>query len=182
MKIVAARPAYACLTLLCGCVMMAGCEYMLPEGFELGQHRVSVEQGNVLTEQSIRNLRVGMDTKQVLFLLGTPMVIDPFHPGRWEYPLFTEATDSDETVQLDLVSLHFKEGKLQKVRRLVPIDSEAAAIDEDSEIDTDAEWFDASDALVQVETPAGESLSPEAPAPESTVDEAIAEPEQTPRN
>ena len=182
MKIAAVQPAYACLTLLCGCVMMAGCEYMLPEGFELGQHRISVEQGNILTEQSIRNLRIGMGTKQVLFLLGSPMVIDPFHPGRWEYPFFTEVTKSGETARLDLVSLHFKEGKLQKVHRLVPIDSEAAAIDEDSEIDVGDEWFDASDASVQVETPAGEAPSPEAPAPELIVDEAIAEPEQTPRN
>lgn len=182
MKIFSTRTALARLTVLCGCMMAAGCEYMLPEGFELGQHRVAVQQGNTLTEESIRNLRTGMDLKQVLFLLGTPLVRDPFHPNRWDYPLFVEATGAGEKSRLDVLSLYFKDGRLKEVRRSVRIDPEVASIEPGGKLDLEAEWFEPGDALTVGETDEAEIPSPEAPAPEMLEDEAVAEPEQTPRN
>ena len=176
------RPGLARLTLLCGCVMMAGCEYMLPEGIELGQHRVAVQQGNTLTEESIRNLRAGMDSKQVRFLLGTPLVEDPFHPDRWDYPLYVEATEAGEKSRLDVVSLYFKDGRLKEVRRLVRIDPEVAKIEPGGELDTEAEWFEPGDALAVEETSGTEVPASDASPPEMLEDEAVAEPEQTPRN
>lgn len=182
MEIIPARTALARLTLLCGCMMAASCEYMLPEGFELGQHRVGVQQGNTLTEESIRNLRVDMDYKQVLFLLGSPLVTDPFHPNRWDYPLFVEATETGKRSQLDVLSLYFKDGRLKEVRRLVRIDPEVASIESSGEIDVEAEWFEPGDALIVEETDEAEIPSPDAPAPEMLEDEVVADPEQTPRN
>lgn len=182
MRIFSARSGLARLTLLCGCVMAAGCEYMLPEGFELGQHRVAVQQGNTLTEESIRNLRTDMDIRQVLFLLGTPMVMDPFHPNRWDYPLYVEAVETGEKSRLDVVSLYFKDGRLKEVRRLVRIDPEVARIEPGGELDAEAEWFEPGDALAVEETSETEVSAPDAPAPEMLEDEAVAEPEQTPRN
>lgn len=182
MEILSARTALAHLTLLCGCMMTTGCDYMLPEGIELGQHRVAVQQGNTLTEESIRNLRIDMDAKQVLFLLGTPMVTDPFHPNRWDYPLYVEASETGEKSRLDVVSLYFKGGRLKEVRRLVRIDPEVASIESGGEIDVEAEWFEPGDALAVEETDEAEVPSPDAPAPEMLEDEAVAEPEQTPRN
>ena len=182
MKIPSARPIFASLALLSGSLMTTGCEYMLPEGIELGQHRVAVQQGNTLTEESIRNLRVNMDPKQVLFLLGTPLIVDPFHPERWDYPLYVEATEIGETSRLDVVSLYFKNGRLKEVRRLVPIDPEAARIEPGGELHADVDWFEAGDALVVDETSGTEIPAPEAPTPEIIEEEAVAEPEQTPRN
>ena len=182
MRIFSARSGLARLTLLCGCVMAAGCEYMLPEGFELGQHRVAVQQGNTLTEESIRNLRTNMDTRQVLFLLGTPMILDPFHPNRWDYPLYVEAAGVGEKSRLDVVSLYFRNGRLKEVRRLVRIDPEVAKIEPGGELDAEAEWFEPGDALAVEETSGAEAPTPDAPAPEVVEDEAVAEPEQTPRN
>ncbi len=182
MRIFSARSGLARLTLLCGCVMAAGCEYMLPEGFELGQHRVAVQQGNTLTEESVRNLRTDMDIRQVLFLLGTPMVMDPFHPNRWDYPLYVEAVEIGDKSRLDVVSLYFKDGRLKEVRRLVRIDPEVAKIEPGGELDAEAEWFEPGDALAVEETSGTEVPTPDAPAPEVVEDEAVAEPEQTPRN
>lgn len=182
MDIIPARTALARLMLLCGCMMAAGCEYMLPEGFELGQHRVGVQQGNTLTEESIRNLRVGMDYRQVLFLLGTPLVRDPFHPNRWDYPLFVEVPETGKRSQLDVLSLYFKGGRLKEVRRLVRIDPEVASIESGGELDVEAEWFEPGDALAVEETDEAEVPSPDAPAPEILEDEAVADPEQTPQN
>ena len=184
MRVFPARLASARLTLLCACVIAAGCEYMLPEGFKLGQHRVSVQQGNTLTEESIRNLRVGMDAQQVLFLLGTPLVRDSFHPSRWDYPLYVEATELDGESRLDVVSLYFRDGQLKEVRRLVPIDPEVATIKSGGKLDAETEWFEPGDVLAVDEALGADAEIPvpDAPAPEVIRDEAIAEPEQTPRN
>lgn len=182
MEPIPTRTALARLTLLCSCMMATGCEYMLPEGIKLGQHRVAVQQGNTLTEESIRNLRIDMEPKQVLFLLGTPLVRDPFHPNRWDYPLFVEATETDEKSQLDVLSLYFKDGRLKEVRRLVRIDPEVASIEFNGELDTEAEWFEPGDALIVEEADGAGIPSPDALAPGIIEDEAVAEPEQTPRN
>lgn len=155
---------------------------MLPTDIDLGQHRVAVQQGNTLTEESIRNLRVNMDVRQVVFLLGTPLVRDPFHPNRWDYPLYVEATETGKKSRLDVVSLYFKDGRLKEVRRSVPIDPEAAKIEPGGELDVEAEWFESGDALALDEGSETEIPTPEAPAPEMIEDEAVAEPEQTPRN
>ncbi len=145
---------------------------MLPDGFELGQHRIAVQQGNTLTEESIRNLRAGMDAQQVLFLLGTPLVKDAFHPDRWDYPLYVEAKESGEKSRLDVVSLRFKEGKLEEVRRLVPINPEVASVEPGGQLDAAAEWFELGDALV----------ADKSPEPAAIDGEVIAEPEQTHRD
>ncbi len=182
MKTIPARTALARLALLCSCTMVAGCDYMLPEGIQLGQHRVAVQQGNTLTEESIRNLRIDMDLRQVLFLLGTPLVQDPFHPNRWDYPLFVEETGDGEQPRLDVLSLYFRDGRLKEVRRLVRIDPEVARIEPGDELDAEAEWFEPGDALTVGETDEAEIPSPDAPAPEELEAEVVAEPEQTPRN
>lgn len=182
MKILPVWSGLTRLTLLSSCVMVAGCEYLLPDGIELGQHRIAVQQGNTLTEESIRNLRTDMDVKQVLFLLGTPTVRDPFHPERWDYPLYVEATEVGGKSRLDVISLYFKEGRLKEVRRLVRIDPEAAKIKPGGELDAEDEWFEPGDALAVDEGSGVEVPAAEAPASEMIEDEAVAEPEQTPRN
>lgn len=158
--------------------MTTGCDYMLPEGIELGQHRVAVQQGNVLTEESIRNLRFGMDTKQVLFLLGTPLVQDPFHPKRWDYPLYEEATTSHGADRLDVLSLYFEDDKLKEVRRTVRIDPEAMQLETGGELDVQTRWFEPGDAMILEEDPEAGIPVPDAPAPEAIEGETVAEPEQ----
>lgn len=49
------------------------------------EFRISVPQGNVVTSHEIAQLRLGMTKRQVRFVLGTPLVRDPFNPGRWDY-------------------------------------------------------------------------------------------------
>ena len=130
---------------------------------ELSQHRVPVQQGNVLTEESIHNLRVGLEPKQVLFLLGTPLVEDPFRADRWDYPFFTEATNPTEVSRLDLISLRFEDGKLKKIYRLVPIDPDISKIEARGEMDTETEWFELSDATVMEEMPTTDTPTTDTP-------------------
>lgn len=42
-------------------------------------------QGNLIREQSASQLQVGQTRQQVIALLGTPAIADPFHADRWDY-------------------------------------------------------------------------------------------------
>lgn len=48
-------------------------------------YRVDVQQGNLLEDNDVDAVQVGMTRSQVRFLLGTPVVEDTFHRDRWDY-------------------------------------------------------------------------------------------------
>ena len=55
-------------------------------------------------------LKPGMDKKQVKFIMGTPVLIDPFHNERWEYIYsFQEGGTVREQRH---ITLHFENDKL----------------------------------------------------------------------
>lgn len=48
-------------------------------------YRQDIQQGNVLEEEDLTQLQLGMTKRQVLVLLGSPSVHSPFHADRWDY-------------------------------------------------------------------------------------------------
>src|SRR5262249_47982648 len=44
-----------------------------------------IPQGNIVTQEMVDKLKLGMTKNQVRFVLGTPLINDPFHPNRWDY-------------------------------------------------------------------------------------------------
>ncbi|MEO6155895.1 MAG: outer membrane protein assembly factor BamE [Thermomonas sp.] len=48
-------------------------------------YRQPIYQGNLLDKSAVDQLQVGMDKRQVMTLLGTPSIRDPFHHERWDY-------------------------------------------------------------------------------------------------
>ena len=48
-------------------------------------YRQPIYQGNLLDKTAVDQLQQGMDKRQVMTLLGTPSVRDPFHQNRWDY-------------------------------------------------------------------------------------------------
>ncbi len=48
-------------------------------------YRIDVQQGNTLDTKVIAHLKEGMTRRQVQFLMGTPLIQDPFHKNRWDY-------------------------------------------------------------------------------------------------
>jgi outer membrane protein assembly factor BamE len=61
---------------------------LLALGLSACIYRIDVQQGNLLEESAIEQAAVGMTKNQILFLLGTPMVIDSFHESRWDYTYY----------------------------------------------------------------------------------------------
>jgi outer membrane protein assembly factor BamE len=49
-------------------------------------YRINIQQGMVVTQEMADQLKVGMSRDQVRFVLGTPILTDPFHADRWDYP------------------------------------------------------------------------------------------------
>lgn len=50
-----------------------------------GVYKISIPQGNIITQDMVDQLRPGMTKRQVIFVMGTPLVRDPFHQDRWDY-------------------------------------------------------------------------------------------------
>jgi outer membrane protein assembly factor BamE len=48
-------------------------------------YRPTIQQGNLLLQSDIDQIKPGMTRSQVRYILGTPMVSDPFEPNRWDY-------------------------------------------------------------------------------------------------
>ena len=51
----------------------------------LSPYRIDVQQGNALEQEAVDKLKPGLSRSQVRFLLGTPLLVDPFHGNRWDY-------------------------------------------------------------------------------------------------
>ena len=73
-------------------------------------HKIDIQQGNVVDQEMLDQLKPGMDKKQVKFIMGTPVLIDPFHNERWEYIYsFQEGGSVREQRH---ITLHFENDKL----------------------------------------------------------------------
>ena len=48
-------------------------------------HKITIEQGNILKPEMLKQLEVGMSKSQVEFILGTPLIKDTFNADRWDY-------------------------------------------------------------------------------------------------
>lgn len=84
----------------------------------LGPHRIDVQQGNALDQENIARLKPGLSRSQVRFLLGTPLVIDPFRNDRWDYVYtFHKAGKLTEEKR---VTLHFDGDLLARIEGDTP--------------------------------------------------------------
>jgi outer membrane protein assembly factor BamE len=66
--------------LMCMTLALASC-FSTP----LSPHKIDVQQGNYVDQEMVAKLKPGMTKSQVRFVLGTPLVADPFHANRWDY-------------------------------------------------------------------------------------------------
>jgi outer membrane protein assembly factor BamE len=48
-------------------------------------YRANISQGNLIEQEDLDQVEVGMTRNQIRFLLGTPLIDDPFHAERWDY-------------------------------------------------------------------------------------------------
>ena len=85
--------------------LAAGCVYVAP-----------VSQGNLLDQDDVDQVEVGMTRSQVRFLLGTPMVDDPFHANRWDYVYYQKIARQDAAFKR-WVSIEFADERVSAITK-----------------------------------------------------------------
>jgi len=77
-------------------------------------YQPSLSQGNLLKQEDLDQLEVGMTRTQVRFLLGTPMIDDPFHHDRWDYVYYLRIGRNPATFKR-WVSVYFDEDLVREI-------------------------------------------------------------------
>lgn len=86
--------------------MLASC------GNFLKPHKVSIQQGNVVTQEMIFKLKPGMNKRQVQYILGTPLIVDTFNDDQWHY-IYSLRNPDGQTIRQRL-SVDFVDGSLSQ--------------------------------------------------------------------
>ena len=93
------------LFLLCSCSHNPDSGYNFPF-----LYKIDIQQGNVVNQRMLDRLKLGMVMDQVKFIMGTPILIDPFHNQRWDY-IYSFQKGGGVREQRR-ITLHFENNKL----------------------------------------------------------------------
>lgn len=77
-------------------------------------YRLDIQQGNFVDQEMRDKLEVGMTREQVLFVMGTPMVQDPFHPNRWDYVYYLDSR-YDERDRAHRLTVFFENDRVSNI-------------------------------------------------------------------
>ena len=89
----------ACTTLLGACIR---------------PYQPDIQQGNIINNSDLREIRKGMSKQEVLFILGTPMVIDPFNEQRWDY-FYSRRNQQRKQTDQRVITVIFDGDKLEQM-------------------------------------------------------------------
>jgi len=81
-------------------------------------HKIDIQQGNIVTEEMLSKLELGMTKQKTRFVLGTPLLQDMFHQDRWDY--FYSVQKHLETPKQRHITLMFEKDKLAEISGEVP--------------------------------------------------------------
>lgn len=79
----------------------------------LTPYRIDVRQGNYITQEMVAQLKPGQSRDQVRFILGTPLVADPYHAERWDYVYRFQPGHGE--AQQRRVTIFFSDNKLSRI-------------------------------------------------------------------
>ena len=101
------KSVFTCIVLLCS-FMLVSCTYILNN--LPGVYTIPIQQGNIVDQAMIDQLRPSMTERQVLYIMGSPMMVDTFHQKRWDYLYSNQPSGEDR--QQKRVSVLFDENGL----------------------------------------------------------------------
>ncbi len=99
------RSRVACLLVL-AVMLLGGCKDFI--------YKTDVSQGNILRSKDIELLEEGLTKAQVISLIGTPAVADPFHQQRWDY-MSTYATRGENLTVRHMILIFDENDRLQSM-------------------------------------------------------------------
>ena len=93
-------------------------------------YKVTVQQGNVITQKMVDSLKPGMTKEQVAYVMGEPVIKSPFDQDRWDY-VYTLRVPGVVNDHMKM-SLFFTDGLLSHfVGDLAPSDRQAEVRDQE---------------------------------------------------
>ena len=93
----------------------------------VNEYKIDVQQGNVVTQEMVSQLKPGLTKDQVRFVLGSPVLMDMFHGNRWDYVYRMQKGTGE--VEMRKFSTFFDEGG-----RLVRVDGDVTAAKQASDL------------------------------------------------
>ncbi|MFT7405001.1 outer membrane protein assembly factor BamE [Zhongshania sp.] len=113
---------YKLLATACLLVSLAACSSLeFP-----GVYRLPIDQGNVITQEMVDKLKIGMTRSQVEYVMGTPLVRDTFSPDRWDY-IYSLNDQNNEKQERHHLTAFFVDGKLSEFDTDIKLSPEQAA-------------------------------------------------------
>ena len=76
-------------------------------------YEIDIDQGNVIDQDMVNQLRPEMTKRQVIYIMGSPLLIDPFKNNRWEY-IYSEQPGGEDRSQ-QRIALFFSGDSLAHV-------------------------------------------------------------------
>jgi len=97
----------------------------VPKLSSIKPYTLDIQQGVVIDEEMIGRLKTGMTRTQVGYVLGTPLLADPFHANRWDYVYYTRK--KGKLSQPHNLTAFFKDDKLERFETDYALPPPAAA-------------------------------------------------------
>lgn len=107
-----ARPVFSRLT---QCLVLTG-SFALTACSDLQfpwVYRINIDQGNIITQDMVNQLKPGMSRSQVQFVMGTSLIMDTFHDNRWDYVYTLQ--DSKGKRKEQRLTVFFQDDKLSAI-------------------------------------------------------------------
>jgi outer membrane protein assembly factor BamE len=95
--------AAATMTVLAGCSAYDSVTQSIAQ--RITPYRITVVQGNFVSQEAASQMKVGLTRDQVKALLGTPLLADMFHADRWDYVFYFKRGSTSVVQQRDFVVL-----------------------------------------------------------------------------
>ena len=100
---------YSILILLC-LSLISSCSWIQFPSI----HKVTVQQGNIVNQEMVSKLQIGMSMSQVQYILGTPLTTDTFDNSRWDY-FYSRVDSKGRRSERQLNLIFDNEGLLQSL-------------------------------------------------------------------
>ncbi|WP_263081911.1 outer membrane protein assembly factor BamE [Endozoicomonas sp. Mp262] len=98
--------------------LLAGCASSTNSGSKLisfpGAYKIDIQQGNVITQEMVDQLKPGMTRNQVQYIMGTPLLEDTFDKDRWDFVYSIQPGGGKRTQKT--LTIFFENDRLSSVR------------------------------------------------------------------
>lgn len=78
-------------------------------------YRQDIQQGNVFTSDMVAQIKPGMTTTQVRYIMGTPVLQNTFSPNRWDY-VYSLYQPMQHKYQKKQVTIFFVNGTVRSIQ------------------------------------------------------------------